>query len=178
MHEDPNRASSTAEMARSVRPWAARSSFAPLVVLGPDAAYRAGACAHHDAFGRQAILAAMHALQKGAVGDAGRRKDAVAFRHFLEVVDALEIFDAPAACPCNLRVVAEDETTLHLAADAAQRRCSQNAFRSAAAADVQVDARVRVGDCDDSRDVAVRDELDAATESAELVDVPLMPVPV
>jgi hypothetical protein len=72
--------------------------------------------------------------------------------------------------PRDLIVVTEQELALDLAADAAQRGRGQNAFRSAAASHVDVDPRVGVGSGDHTRDVAVGDQLDAASDLAKLGD--------
>ena len=69
-----------------------------------------------------------------------------------------------------LVVVAEQQTALHLAADAAQRRGGQHALGRAARADIHVDPGFRVGGGDDSADVAVGDQHDARAGGAHLGD--------
>src|SRR4051794_3336525 len=102
-----------------------------VAMLAADPADGAGRGAHDDAFGRDAVRPALDPLQQRAVGDTGGREDAVALGEVFEMVDAVEVLDAPFRRPLLLVVVAEQEAALELAADAAQSRGGEHALRRA-----------------------------------------------
>src|SRR3546814_17831413 len=86
-----------------------------------DPAHGARRGAHHHRFGGpHAVAAALDAAQQRSVGDARRGEDHVAAGEILEVIDAVEILDAPFLRAQPLVVVAEEEAALELAADAAR----------------------------------------------------------
>lgn len=104
-----------------------------LVMFASDPADCARASAHDDALGRhRAILQPLYAFEKRTVGHAGGRKDAIALCKFLKIVNMIQILDAPFAGAALFVIVAEDQASLELAADAAKRCCGQYAFGSAA----------------------------------------------
>ena len=78
--------------------------------------------------------------QHRAVGDAGRGEQAVAAHHVLHLVVLARIGDAHLGGALALLLGVEHQPALHLAADAAQRRRRQHAFRRAADAEIDVDA--------------------------------------
>ena len=126
---------------------------------------------HDDAFGGDAaVLQALDPVEQGAVGDPGRGEDAVAARHVLERVDAVQILDSPAMGAGALVVVAEQQAALDLPADAAQGGRGEHALGGAARPHVDVDRGVGIGGGDDPGDVAVGDQHDAAAERAQLGD--------
>src|SRR5690606_34792848 len=100
---------------------------------------------------------APHAGEHAAVGHAGGAEHHVARGQFLQLVLAVQVGDAGLGGAALLVIVAEDETPLHLPADAAQGGGGQNALGRAAGADVKVDAGGRIGGVDDPRHVAVGD---------------------
>ena len=63
--------------------------------------------------------------------------------------------------PAALVIVAEQQPTLHLAADRAQRRGRQHAFRRAARPEVDIDAGFGIGGGHDAAHVAIADQHDA-----------------
>src|SRR5580693_5652292 len=88
--------------------------------------------AHHDALGRVVRAGPVNAVEHRSVGDPGRSEDHVAGGQIVQRIFAIEIGDAETASALAFFVVAEDEPRLDLAADAAQRRGSENAFGRAA----------------------------------------------
>src|SRR5690606_40057059 len=88
----------------------------------PDIANGAAVRTHDDAFGVDLVADLAHALQHRAVGDAGRGENHLARRKLFELVDAVQIGNAPFRRAGLFIVIAEDETALHLPADAAKRR--------------------------------------------------------
>src|SRR5688572_20579416 len=81
----------------------ARLSIEAVLALYP--AHRAGARPHDDAFGGHLAAAALDAFEQRAVGNAGGGEDAVALGELGEVVDLVEILDAPFARAGALVVV-------------------------------------------------------------------------
>ena len=65
---------------------------------------------------------AVHAVEHGAVGHAGRGKHRIAAGEVVEFVLAPEIRDAETRRTCALVIVAEDQPRLDLTADTTQRR--------------------------------------------------------
>ncbi len=80
------------------------------------------------------------------------------------------VTDADPLGAAFLVVVAEDQATLHLAADAAQGGGGEHPFRCAAGAEIEVDAAIRPGGRDHPRDVAIADQHDARPGLAHLGD--------
>src|SRR5438309_7767710 len=111
-----------------------------VVIFCGHPADSSGARAHDDALSRDAIAAPVYAFQERTVGNAGGGKNAVALRHVLQRVDALQILDAPPVGARDLVVIAEHQPALHLPADAPQGSGRQDALGSAAGADIDVDA--------------------------------------
>ena len=72
--------------------------------------------------------------------------------------------------PAALGVVAKQQSSLHLAADAAQRRGGEDAFGRAARTDIHVDPGLGVRGCDHAADIAIRDQGDAGAGGAQLGD--------
>ena len=69
-------------------------------------------------------------------------------------------------CPISttsLIIIPEDQTSLHLPADAFQRGSSQHSFRGAARSDIEVDACARISCVDDSGDIAIRNQMHSRT---------------
>jgi hypothetical protein len=93
-------------------------------------AHRVRGRPHHHALGVDAALAPLDALEQRAIGDSAGGEDDVALGEVVEFVDAVEVLDAPFRRPRALVVVAEEEAALELAADAAERRRGEHAFRS------------------------------------------------
>ncbi|CEG08157.1 hypothetical protein BN961_01571 [Afipia felis] len=117
------------------------------------------------------MLAELDAGQQRAVCHAGCSKQAVALHHVLNAIDHAGILDPHLGSALALLVGIEDQATLHLAADAAQRRRSQHAFRRATGADVNIDAGVlRIGSVDHTGVVAVGDEAHRGTGRTHGVD--------
>src|SRR5216117_3462932 len=96
--------------------------FLELPVLGENAPHRAGDRAHHHGLGLDDLLAEAYSPQHGAVGYAGRREQAITLHHVLDLVELARIIDAHLGGALAPLLGVEDETALHLAADAAQRR--------------------------------------------------------
>src|SRR5579862_9819480 len=117
---------------------AVEAGFATPVMMRLDQAYRARLRAHDHGVGITAVAFAPHPAQHGPVGDAGGREHDVTLCQIEEPVFAIQILDAHAPGTRLLFVAAEQEASLHLAADASQGRGRQHAFRRSAAADVDV----------------------------------------
>src|SRR5690242_11848433 len=101
----------------------------PGTMLGPNPTDGAGAGAHDYAFGgHRPAPPALDAFEQRPVGNAGRGEDAVALREVVQLVDAIEVLDAPFAGTRLLGVVAEQQFAVELPADAAQRRRGEHAF--------------------------------------------------
>src|SRR3546814_5807231 len=73
----------------------------------------------------------------------------------LEVIDAVDILDAPFLRAQPFVVVAEEEAALELAADAAQRGGGEHALGRAARSHIDVDIGFGVGRREDDRDVEI-----------------------
>lgn len=82
-----------------------------------------------------------------AIRHARGRKHDVAVGQFIQFIFLVEVRDARARGAFFFRVVAEDQTALHLAANALQGCCRQHAFRRAARADVKIEIARRLGGC-------------------------------
>src|SRR3954469_2037383 len=93
--------------------------FFELTVLGPDPAHRAGDRAHHNGLSLDHLAAEFDALEERAGGDAGRRKEAVALHHVLNLVFLARILDGHLERALALLFGVEDRAALHLSADAA-----------------------------------------------------------
>jgi hypothetical protein len=98
------------------------------VVPRLDVADRAGFRAHDDRMRRGAAGKAAHAAQHRAIGDPGRRKHDVARGEVEQFVLTIEVGDSKAMGAAALVVIAEQQPSLHLPADAAQRRRGEHAF--------------------------------------------------
>jgi len=82
-------------------------------VLALDPADGARTGTHHDAFGRHhAALEPLDAVEQRTIGHASRSENAIALREFLEIINIIEIGDAPAARAAALVVVAEQQPPL------------------------------------------------------------------
>src|SRR3984957_6281909 len=95
--------------------------FFELAMLGLDVAHGAGDRAHHHGFGLDHILARLDARESRSIGHACCREQAVALRHVLDAIDEARIGDADLAGAFALFLAVENQSALHLAADAAQR---------------------------------------------------------
>src|SRR3984893_9386610 len=145
--------------------------FLQLAVLGLDVTHRTGDRTHHHGLDLDYIHAELDARQQRAGGDAGCGKQAVAPRHVLDAVNHARVVDAHLGGALALLLAVEDQPTLHLAADAAQRHRRQHALRRAAGADIHVDAGVvRIGTMDHAGDIAVGDETDRSPSAAHAID--------
>src|SRR5579863_1014409 len=130
-------------------------------VLGPDPADGAGDRAHHHRLCLDDAVAELDAVQHRAVGDAGRCEQAIAAHHVFDLEFLARVLDAHLAGALTALIGVEHKAALHLAADAAQRRCRQHALGRAADAEVNVDAGLfRFGGVDDAGNVTVRDQAD------------------
>src|SRR5262249_52024047 len=95
------------------------SGLAFEVVVRLDDAHRSRLRAHDDRVRGGAAGRASDAAEHGAVGDAGGGEHHVAMRQVEHVVFARQIGDAATLGAAALVVVAEQQASLHLAADAA-----------------------------------------------------------
>src|SRR5580700_10760857 len=93
-----------------------------LPVLRYDAPHGAAGRAHHHGLGLDDAVAESDAAQHGAVGDAGRREQAIAAHHVLDQVFLARVLDAHLGGALAFLFGVDDQPALHLAADAAQRR--------------------------------------------------------
>jgi len=109
-------------------------------MLGPDPGDRAAGRAHHHGFGFDRLFAELHAAQHAAIGNAGRREQALAFDRALDLIFAAWVLDAHLGGALALLLGVEYRPRLHLPADAAQRRGRQHALRRAANTEINVDA--------------------------------------
>ncbi len=95
---------------------------------------------------------------------------------FLHVVFALRVLHAHAGGALDLLFRVEDETALHLAADAAQSARRQHAFGRAADAEIEIDPGLfRLRGEDDAGDIAVGNDAQRAADAAAILDDRLMP---
>src|SRR5687768_9026736 len=85
-----------------------------VAMLAPHPADGAGAGAHDDALGGDAILAALDPLEQRPVGHSRRREDHVASGELVQIVNAVQILDAPFGGAGPLDVVAEQQAALEL----------------------------------------------------------------
>src|SRR6202163_1790542 len=111
-----------------------------LPVLSHDTPHGAARRAHHYGLGLDDAVAESDAAQHAPVGDAGRRKQTIAAHHVLDLIFLARILDAHLGGALALLVGVDHQPALHLAADAAQRRCRQYALGRAADAEINVDA--------------------------------------
>ena len=88
----------------------------------------------------------------------------------MQGIDTVEIGDAAVRGAFLLVVIAKQQTALHLAADAAQRRGRQHPFGRATDAQIDVDPALRPGGGDDPADVTVGYQLDARPGLAHVGD--------
>ena len=142
-------------------------------MLAANPPHRAARSPHHHAFGGEnrlsvRLAAALDPAQQRAVGHAGGRENAVALGEVFELVDAIEVGDAPLAGAGLFVLVAEHQPAVELPADAAQRSRREHAFGRAALAHVHIDRGVFIGHRDDARDVAVTDQHHAAAQGTQL----------
>src|SRR5271170_5353446 len=128
-------------------------------MFGLDPAHGAIDGAHDDRLGLDDVLAEFHALEHRAVGYAGRREQAIAAHHVLDLVFLARVLDAHFRRALAPLLGVEHETALHLAADAAQSRGRQHAFGRAADAEIDIDAGlIRLRGVDYAGHVAVADQ--------------------
>ena len=121
-------------------------------MLGFDPAYGAGDGAHHHRLGPDNAVAELDALQHTAIGDAGRREQAIAPHHVLDLIFPARVLDAHFRRTLMPFLGIDHEPALHLAADAAQGRRRQHALGRTADAKKNVDAGlVGVGGVDHAR---------------------------
>ncbi len=82
-----------------------------------------------------------------------------------------KIDDAGGARARAMLLVGGDQPSLHLAADAGERRGREHAFRRAADAHIDVDAGLqRLGDVDHAGDIAVADQAERCARRPHLLD--------
>ena len=131
---------------------------------------------HQDRLGPGAVSKEPHALQQGAVGDAGSREDDVLARGQLGGgVDFVRILDAHALHPLGLLLVLHHQPCQDLSIEAAERRRRQHPFRGAADSHDRVDPGPAEGHADAGREVAVGNEADACAGSPNILDQPGVP---
>ncbi len=111
-----------------------------------------------------------HAVQQGALGDAGGGEDGVGPDDFVQGVLLVEIGDTETRGPGALVGVAEYQAPLELAADTLERRAGQHALGCAALADVKIDAGLRLGGVHHARDVAIGDKVHSRAQTAQRSD--------
>ena len=86
-----------------------------------DVANRAGSRPHDQGVGGCHSLRQTHAAQHGSIRNAGRRKHDIPLGQFGQGIFTVQILNAKAARTTALIIIAEQEATLELAPDAAQR---------------------------------------------------------
>src|SRR6478672_4556198 len=131
-----------------------------LPVFGHHPAYRAGDRPHHDGFRLNHVLAEFYATQHGAAGDAGGREKTVTPHHVVDFIFSFWVFNAHFERPLAQLLGIDDESCLHLTADASQGSGGQNSFGCAANAEINVDASLRFGAMNNAGHVAVANETD------------------
>src|SRR5262245_57260598 len=104
------------------------SELVQLPVFSPNPADGAAGRAHDHGFGFDHFSAELHAAQHAAVGNTGRREQAFALHHVLDLIFPARILDAHFGGALALLLGIEHEARLHLAADAAQRGGRQYAL--------------------------------------------------
>src|SRR6186713_213224 len=120
------------------------AGLATKVVVSFDHADGAALRTHHDRVSDRTTREAADAAQQITGGDTGGGEHHVAFGEVVQLVLTVQVGDAP-TCGTRLLVgVAEQQPALELTADAAESRSRQNAFRSATAAHVDIDAAFRL----------------------------------
>jgi hypothetical protein len=140
-------------------------------VLGDHAPHGAGGRAHHHRLGHDHVLAELDPTQHGAGRHPGGGEQAVAFHHVLDLIFLLGVLNAHFQGALAQGFSIDDEPGLHLAADAAQGRRRQHALRRAAAAEIDIDAGLRLGAMDHAGNVAVADQADRGAELADRGDL-------
>ena len=85
----------------------------------------------------------------------------------MQIVLLVEVGDAHPPGPFLFVSVPKDQTALKLAADALQRGAGQDPLRGPTLADIEVDARCRVGGMHDPCDVAIRDQAHPGSHGAD-----------
>src|SRR6202048_5596017 len=94
-----------------------------------------------------------------AVSDPGRREQTIAFYHVGDLIFFSWVADAHLGGTTALFFAVENETALHLAANAAQCGRRQNTFGSTRGSHVNVDSGIgRIGGMNDPGDITVGDE--------------------
>src|SRR5690606_36992312 len=138
--------------------------------LAGDLADRTAARTHHHRLGRRAAGAEAYAFHQLAVGDTGRDEEAVVGAYQIIGGEyAVQIVSAGYRALAFL-VVAWRQTPLDQAAHALHRAGGDDALRSAADTDQQIDTGVRARREDGAGDVAVGDELDPGAALADIGD--------
>ena len=120
--------------------------------------------------GGDAAAHIMDAVEQPARRHARGGEDDVARGHFLKLVLLVEVLDAHFRGAGLLLFLLGDETALHLAADAAQRRGRQHAFGRTALTDIDVDAGIGIRRRDHAGHVAIGDELHPGACLTHLAD--------
>src|SRR5262245_12212137 len=144
--------------------------FVELPMLGQYPAHRAGDRAHHYRFGLNDVLAEFYPAQHGAAGDPGGGKQAVALHHIVNLVLTPRVFDTHLQRALAQLFGIDDQSCLHLPADATQRRRGQHALRCSADSQIDVDTRFRFGAMDYAGHVAVTDQADRGASFAHRGD--------
>ena len=117
------------------------------------------------------VAGEFHSGEKIAVGDAGGREQHVALRHFFHPVDLVGIGNAHLGSTGDLLGRIELQPALHLAADAAQCGCGQNALGRATDTQIEVDACfVRIGRMNYAGNVAIADQANGSARPADFLD--------
>src|SRR5262245_43574781 len=147
-----------------------KMKFVELPVLGQYAPHRAGDRAHHYRFGLNYVLAEFYPAQHGAAGNPGRGKQAIAFHHIVNLVLTPRVFDTHLQRALTQLFGIDDQSCLHLPADATQCRRGQHALWGPADAQIDVDARFRFGAMDHARHVAITDQADGGASLAHRGD--------
>ena len=119
----------------------------------------------------------MDALQIIAVGYTGSGEHHVAGGELIDREFLFDVGDAHFLGPLDLFVIARRQPALKFAADTAQSRRRQHAFRRAADAQQQIDAGFRLGGRDRRGDVAVADQADARARLTNFLNDRIMPRP-
>src|SRR5215468_7560746 len=90
-------------------------------------------------FSRDDILAELDTTQHGATGNAGGREKAIASHHVLDFVFTSRILDTHLKSTFAQLLGINDQPRLHLAANTAQSRGREHAFRRPANAKIDID---------------------------------------
>ena len=100
------------------------------------------------------------ARQHRSVGDPGGGEHDITGGKLGKLEFMVGVLDPHAPRPLPLLGLLQHQPSLHLSADAAQRRRRQHALRGATDAEIDVDAGILVGGVDDAGDIAVADQPD------------------